>query len=182
MTCPCASCSRSSRRTCAPSPASSTGHAEPSGAAGGRCTSPPLRDLRGDGARGTRTPDLLGAIQALSQLSYSPEEGDSLARCRTTLDGGPGEMSFRNRLTLFFVAIVIVPMLSVAFVLFSLIADNENGKADARLAAPAGAPDRGADRAGDVSPGARSRRERDPPRVRGDGLAELRRRRVRGGL
>src|SRR5688572_25435945 len=43
-------------------------------------------------------------------------------------------MSFRNRLTLFFVAIVIVPMLSVAFVLFSLIADNENGKADARLA------------------------------------------------
>jgi hypothetical protein len=29
----------------------------------------------GDGARGTRTPDLLGAIQALSQLSYSPEEG-----------------------------------------------------------------------------------------------------------
>jgi hypothetical protein len=28
-----------------------------------------------DGARGTRTPDLLGAIQALSQLSYSPEEG-----------------------------------------------------------------------------------------------------------
>jgi hypothetical protein len=28
----------------------------------------------GDGARGTRTPDLLGAIQALSQLSYSPEE------------------------------------------------------------------------------------------------------------
>ena len=26
----------------------------------------------GDGARGTRTPDLLGAIQALSQLSYSP--------------------------------------------------------------------------------------------------------------
>ena len=44
-------------------------------------------------------------------------------------------MSFRNRLTLFFVAIVIVPMLSVAFVLFSLISDNENGKADARLAA-----------------------------------------------
>jgi diguanylate cyclase (GGDEF)-like protein len=44
-------------------------------------------------------------------------------------------MSFRNRLTLFFVAIVIVPMLSVAFVLFSLIQDNESGKADARLAA-----------------------------------------------
>jgi diguanylate cyclase (GGDEF)-like protein len=44
-------------------------------------------------------------------------------------------MSFRNRLTLFFVAIVIVPMLSVAFVLFSLIEDNEDGKADSRLAA-----------------------------------------------
>jgi hypothetical protein len=27
------------------------------------------------GARGTRTPDLLGAIQALSQLSYSPVAG-----------------------------------------------------------------------------------------------------------
>ena len=27
---------------------------------------------RGSGAEGARTPDLLGAIQALSQLSYSP--------------------------------------------------------------------------------------------------------------
>ena len=44
-------------------------------------------------------------------------------------------MSFRNRLTLFFVAIVIVPMVSVAFVLFSLISDNEKGKADAELRA-----------------------------------------------
>ena len=44
-------------------------------------------------------------------------------------------MSFRNRLTLFFVAIVIVPMVSVAFVLFSLISDNEKGKADAALRA-----------------------------------------------
>ena len=33
------------------------------------------RDFRADGARGTRTPDLLGAIQALSQLSYSPVGG-----------------------------------------------------------------------------------------------------------
>jgi putative transposase len=31
-------------------------------------------DLEKNGARGTRTPDLLGAIQALSQLSYSPEK------------------------------------------------------------------------------------------------------------
>jgi diguanylate cyclase (GGDEF)-like protein len=44
-------------------------------------------------------------------------------------------MSFRNRLTLFFVLIVVVPMVAVAFVLFDLIANNEHGKADARLAA-----------------------------------------------
>ena len=31
-----------------------------------------MADDPGDGARETRTPDLLGAIQALSQLSYSP--------------------------------------------------------------------------------------------------------------
>ncbi|MCW3040806.1 MAG: diguanylate cyclase, partial [Solirubrobacterales bacterium] len=44
-------------------------------------------------------------------------------------------MSFRNRLTLFFVLIVIVPMVSLTVVLFSLIADNENGKQDAGVAA-----------------------------------------------
>jgi diguanylate cyclase (GGDEF)-like protein len=44
-------------------------------------------------------------------------------------------MSFRSRLTLFFVLIVIVPMVSLTVVLFSLIADNENGKQDARVAA-----------------------------------------------
>src|SRR5215212_5987134 len=43
-------------------------------------------------------------------------------------------MSFRNRLTLFFVLIVVVPMVAVAFVLFRLIGDNEKGKADARQA------------------------------------------------
>jgi diguanylate cyclase (GGDEF)-like protein len=43
-------------------------------------------------------------------------------------------MSFRSRLTLFFLLIVIVPMVSVAVVLFRLIADNEQGKADARVA------------------------------------------------
>jgi hypothetical protein len=38
-----------------------------------RTTEPPhMQGFRNDGARGTRTPDLLGAIQALSQLSYSP--------------------------------------------------------------------------------------------------------------
>src|SRR4029453_9160158 len=42
--------------------------------------------------------------------------------------------SFRSRLTLFFVAIVIVPMLVVTVALFRLISDNEHGKADARVA------------------------------------------------
>src|SRR3954469_5216641 len=49
-------------------------------------------------------------------------------------------MSFRARLTLFFVLIVIVPMLSVAIVLFRLISDNETGKADSSLAARQQAP------------------------------------------
>src|SRR3954451_4480613 len=42
-------------------------------------------------------------------------------------------MSFRARLRLFFVLIVIVPMLSVARVLFRLISDNETGKADSDI-------------------------------------------------
>jgi diguanylate cyclase (GGDEF)-like protein len=42
--------------------------------------------------------------------------------------------SFRSRLTLFFVAIVIVPMLVVTVALLRLISDNEHGKADARVA------------------------------------------------
>lgn len=44
-------------------------------------------------------------------------------------------MSFRGRLTLFFVLIVIVPMVSVTVVIFSLIANNEDGKANAAVAA-----------------------------------------------
>ncbi len=43
-------------------------------------------------------------------------------------------MSFRTKLISFFVLVVLVPMLSVAFVLFNLIGDNETGKAEARLA------------------------------------------------
>ncbi|CAA9513121.1 MAG: diguanylate cyclase, partial [uncultured Solirubrobacteraceae bacterium] len=42
-------------------------------------------------------------------------------------------MSFRNRLTLFFIVIVIVPMIAVALVLFRLVSDSEEGKGDARL-------------------------------------------------
>jgi hypothetical protein len=42
-----------------------------------------------DGAEGIRTPDLLNAIQALSQLSYSPAARAILPRTRA----GPGETS-----------------------------------------------------------------------------------------
>jgi diguanylate cyclase (GGDEF)-like protein len=41
-------------------------------------------------------------------------------------------MSFRTRLTTFFVLIVVVPMLAVGFLVFRLISDSEHGKADAR--------------------------------------------------
>ncbi len=43
-------------------------------------------------------------------------------------------MSFRGRLTLFFVAIVVVPMIAVAVLVVEVTADSANGKADARLA------------------------------------------------
>ena len=42
-------------------------------------------------------------------------------------------MSFRFRLRLFFIVIVLVPMLAVALVLFSVVAGSEQGKSDARL-------------------------------------------------
>ena len=41
-------------------------------------------------------------------------------------------MSFRTRLTSFFVLIVVVPMIAVRFLVFRLIGDSEQGKADAR--------------------------------------------------
>jgi HAMP domain-containing protein len=41
-------------------------------------------------------------------------------------------MSFRTRLTSFFVLIVVVPMVAVGFLVFRLIGDAEQGKADAR--------------------------------------------------
>ena len=43
---------------------------------------PRVQGFLANGARGTRTPDLLGAIQALSQLSYSPGWTPSVARVR----------------------------------------------------------------------------------------------------
>ncbi len=46
-------------------------------------------------------------------------------------------MSFRRRLTIFFVILVIVPMIAVTAVLFRLIDTNETGKANANLAARA---------------------------------------------
>ncbi len=44
-------------------------------------------------------------------------------------------MSFRNRLALFFVLIVIVPMVAVAFLLFRLIDESASGQADAAIGA-----------------------------------------------
>ena len=41
-------------------------------------------------------------------------------------------MSFRTRLTSFFVLIVVVPMIAVGFLVFRLIGDSQQGKADAR--------------------------------------------------
>src|SRR5881275_460281 len=41
-------------------------------------------------------------------------------------------MSFRTRLTSFFILIVVIPMLAVGFLVFRLISDSEQGKADAR--------------------------------------------------
>jgi diguanylate cyclase (GGDEF)-like protein len=50
-----------------------------------------------------------------------------------TLNDGPGMvMSFRTRLTSFFLLIVVVPMVAVGFLVFRLIGDSEQGKADAR--------------------------------------------------
>jgi hypothetical protein len=41
-------------------------------------------------------------------------------------------MSFRTRLTSFFVLIVVVPMVAIALLVFRLIGDSEAGKAQAR--------------------------------------------------
>src|SRR5213078_664759 len=50
-----------------------------------------------------------------------------------TLRSGRGSsMSFRTRLTSFFVLIVVIPMLAVGFLVFRLIGDSQQGKADAR--------------------------------------------------
>jgi diguanylate cyclase (GGDEF)-like protein len=48
-------------------------------------------------------------------------------------------MSFRTRLTGFFILIVVVPMVAVGFLVFRLIGDSEQGKADARASGLAGA-------------------------------------------
>jgi len=41
-------------------------------------------------------------------------------------------VSFRTRLTSFFVVIVVVPMIAFGFMVFRLIGQSEDGKADAR--------------------------------------------------
>ena len=102
------------------------------------------------GASRARTGDLLGAIQALSQLSYSPgtpawggfgmvAPPKRLHVATLPADKGgaaraPSTMSFRTRLSLFFVTIVMVPVVTVALLLLGLSRDNQTGKADARIA------------------------------------------------
>ena len=49
------------------------------------------QEIRGDGGEGNRTPDLLNAIQALSQLSYAPEDGR--VRCEQGLPSGTAKYS-----------------------------------------------------------------------------------------
>src|SRR5690349_12633270 len=44
-------------------------------------------------------------------------------------------MSFRLRLTLFFVIIVVLPMVALAVLVSQIASDSESGKADARLSA-----------------------------------------------
>ena len=44
-------------------------------------------------------------------------------------------MSFRGRLTLFFLLIVVMPMIAVAVLVTQVTTQSRNGKADARLAA-----------------------------------------------
>src|SRR5438132_1277726 len=53
-------------------------------------------------------------------------------------------MSFRTRLTSFFVLIVIVPMIAIGVLGFRLISDSEQGKADARAGGLADACDNAA--------------------------------------
>jgi diguanylate cyclase (GGDEF)-like protein len=48
-------------------------------------------------------------------------------------------MSFRTRLTSFFVLIVVIPMIAVGFLVFRLINDSQNGKVDARVSGLAAA-------------------------------------------
>lgn len=48
-------------------------------------------------------------------------------------------MSFRTRLTSFFVLIVVIPMMAFGFLVFRLISDSQEGKADARASGLAGA-------------------------------------------
>jgi hypothetical protein len=48
-------------------------------------------------------------------------------------------MSFRARLTIVFVLIVVVPMVTMGVLMFRLIGDNQQGKADARASGLASA-------------------------------------------
>ncbi len=64
-----------------------------------------------------------GGGAALARIRFA---ADTLTKARQTY------MSFRTRLTSFFVLIVVVPMAAVGVLVFRLISDSEQGKADAR--------------------------------------------------
>jgi hypothetical protein len=69
-------------------------------------------------------------------------------------------MSFRARLTGFFVLIVVVPMVAIGVLMFSLINDSEQGKADARAGGLAA-------EAGSLYPSEAASARTDPKRSRG---------------
>src|SRR5215212_9409562 len=88
----------------------------------------------GTGTRGAsgcslRCTSLAGALDVLRTPSCTRTGAQQ--RCGTHEDR---TLSFRSRLLLFFMIIVIVPMIAVALVLFSITADSETGKADAQIA------------------------------------------------
>jgi len=63
----------------------------------------------------------------------------SLPRIARSLSDAGALMSFRARLTIFLLLIVVVPMVAIGVLMFRLINDSEQGKADARVSALAAA-------------------------------------------
>jgi diguanylate cyclase (GGDEF)-like protein len=94
-----------------------------------------------NGASRTRTGDLLGAIQALSQLSYSPALYGTYVGAHAVFQARRGQgyavpaVSFGRRLALFFFLIALLPTAALIGILVFISQDSQRGKADAHLAA-----------------------------------------------